>query len=107
MARPTWRQLAARGWEFRPGSTGVLVMTIGTVLWAAVTDWPAWVCALGVVLLAAAVAALFAALELSNEASGIDTGEELPTPPAGGTFAVDGEAEDGRRVDLKSEGGEL
>lgn len=69
MARPTARGFVARSWELRPTSRGVVVMTAGTLLWMFLMDWPAWVCALVVIGIAAAVSGFFALLELSNEAA--------------------------------------
>lgn len=69
MSRPTFRVFAARWWEWRPGSSAVLVMTGATVLMAELTGWPAWLCVLLIIVITAALGAAVAALELHNEAA--------------------------------------
>ncbi len=69
MTRPTAREFAARCWELRPTSAGVLVMTLCAAMCNALFGWHALVCALAVMALATALCAVIAALELSNEAA--------------------------------------
>lgn len=108
MMRPTGAEFAARWWEFRPTGRGVLVMTGATLLLMFAKDWPAWVCALVIVGIAAALSAMFAALELWNDiepdAQDDDQNTESETEeaaPVGAAFAVDTTPEEGRHVSLK------
>ncbi len=106
MTRPSAREFGSRWWELRPGSTGVLVMTIGIISLTALTGWPAWTWASAVIVVTAAWCALMAVLELSNEAHaepGEPAEDTAPATPVGGAFAVDDET-DRRRVTLKPEG---
>lgn len=113
MTRPTGAEFAARWWEFRPTGRGVIAMTGATLLLMFTKDWPAWVCALVIVGIAAALSAMFAALELWNE-DGPDSPdddqdvepESEEVAPAGAAFAVDATPEEGRHVSLKPKAGE-
>lgn len=80
---PTWKAFAARCWDFRPTSVGVLSMTTIAVLVPWLTGWPAWGGVLFAIGFAALAAAAFAALELSNEAAEAEAGIEPAAAPEG------------------------
>lgn len=110
MTRPTGAEFAARWWEFRPTGRGVIAMTGATLLLMFAKDWPAWVCALVIVGIAAVLSAMFACLELWNdgEPDAQDDDQDAETEevtPAGAAFAVDTIPEEGRHVSLKPKAG--
>lgn len=97
----SFRTFFSRYWSLRPGPGDVIALTLLTIAFMLVFGWPAWVSVLAAVALFALSMAVFATLELANDAasppgeSGQDepavlpAGGDEPDAPAGTAFAVD------------------
>jgi hypothetical protein len=105
-------------WSLRPGPGDVVALTLLTIAFMLVFGWPAWVSVLAAVALFALSMAVFAALELANDAASpqgtpVDPAgpaapaqkSDEPEAPAGSAFAVD-EPDAARYVHLRPGDGE-
>ncbi|WP_156056576.1 hypothetical protein [Streptosporangium roseum] len=78
----TLRTFFSRYWSLRPGPGDVIALTLLTIAFMLVFGWPAWVSVLAAVTLFALSMAVFAALELANDAASPAAAPVTPAGPA-------------------------
>ncbi|GAA3416298.1 hypothetical protein GCM10018952_44100 [Streptosporangium vulgare] len=101
------RDFLTRWWDWRPTWKAVLFYTAVTLAITAVSGRPAWSVGAIVIVVAAAMSAALAYVELYNSMTAPedvdeDT-EESAEAPAGGAFAVAPTPDPARHIDLRKE----